>query len=195
MLWEERWQNERSRFDRLGDSECVRFAAACLDRATRRLYDDLRAGIDQDKLRTFFSGLNLLWYVSPYPALRRDHEALFDHMIDQVQGIGPVENSPEMAVHGWGYLLMGLMYGLACARGPEFHANSIRAAALAYQAVWFQQIHAHPVMEPLVPSESDALSRQLELRNQVCQEDLAFQLECLARLEAGQDVERSTDKL
>jgi hypothetical protein len=106
----------------------------------------------------------------------------------------PDQDAPSLAVDGWDDLVFGITYALDVASGRKSKMKPLYVPEKAYLAVWFQQIYRQPT-GALLPWDMEAAERKLELKNVVCMEDLAFQFECLSRLEAGQDVQRSTAPL
>jgi hypothetical protein len=194
MLWDEQWQAEKPRLNRLSGLARVRFAAACVDRAFWRLSPTLEASIVRDRLPVLRRGLELLWRIAEGTAEPDAIGEQLSQTIRALQALEPDEDSPELAVHGWDELLYALLAALRCARGPEERVSAAEVADHAYQAVWFQRVYPQ-TNQPLPMEAMNQLVRQLELNDPVCRDDLAFQVECLRRVEAGEAVPRSTPPL
>jgi hypothetical protein len=170
----------------------VRWAVLCIERALRRA--GLETSIVKDKLPVLMHTLDVLWRVSSSDILQPEDEKSLKESTNELEKIASDEESPEGRIIGLSDLLCGMECALAAALGHGPHRNAAQAAGYAYQVVWSKQLQPQTT-RPLLPWDMDAFCRQLELKDQVCMDDLAFQFECLARLEAGQDVQRSTAPL
>jgi hypothetical protein len=178
--------------------------AACVDRALWRLYPTVDTTPLREKLPVVLQGLELLWQSSELPEVPDDKRVLCSQVHDQLENIAAEDADAQEIVDGWWDLLVALITALGFVLHPEQPIDGLSVAGLAYQVMWFQRVHSRPFVPSTDRVWKDAtvylmdwerFVRETELNDSVCMEDLSFQLQCLARLEAGLDVERSTPGL
>lgn len=176
MLWEERWKTETSRVDQLSRPDQLRLAVACIDRAVWRLRPYLAASAVREYLATVDQALDLLWKTRVSEMGPKEKDACTELRIQLVDTI-PDRDAPPLAVDGWDDLIYGISNALDLASGRKSKVNPLYVPEKAYSALWFQRIYPQTT-EPLFPWDMDAFCRQLELKDPVSMEDLAFQFEC-----------------
>jgi hypothetical protein len=191
MIWDERWRRHKSRAAALDPKARARFTAACADRAVWRLLPALEQSIVREHLPALLRALDLMWQAVEGGARRAALREQLSRATRELEELEPDEDSPEYELPGWDDLLYAVLGALRCARGSKETVSAAEVANQAHQAVWFQRIYPQ-TNRPLPMEEMEQFTRQLELNDPVCMEDLAFQLECLRRAAAGEAVPRST---
>lgn len=185
--WDECWKGQEHRLA-LDAGAALNLATACVFRAYCRLSNELESSPLAVHLPKVQHALDVLWSAVD----KQPHGSELRHQMhgsyDELQRVWPNEDSP-IIVYGWDQLLEALIYTLAFGIENRKRSLVISAIAAAYEAVWFHEIYPHTAV-PLPMEEMEKRCRFLETHNQACMQDIAFQFDCLDRLERNEKISR-----
>ena len=199
MLWNEWWEAQKGRVTALDTFQRFRLCTGVVDRAMWRLSPFLSKSKEKGRVPLAREALELLWIASTnketFGRLRPKLKMMFRKVLSTI----PDEDSSDVLDNTWDALLWALVHSLGCAFKENSETRCLDAASTAYQAVWFRQIYPKMVyprahypssqnMEEVVFGMQKAWL-DLERENRICTDDLKFQLECLDRVEAGQNLQ------
>lgn len=156
------------------------FALTCVDHAFAIICPRLVGYVHPSKIQMAKDAINYFWMLNNQPSSWKKNEDI----INQLESFfaDAEEDSTEVLLSGWSELLNALVCILTAIHDQDVSTYSAEASAQAYYAV------TRKAIANSLPSGGIAEPQltELELTTPICQEEIAFQVEWLRRIESGE---------
>ena len=161
-------------------------AAVCVKSAFDKRDTVAWRRIPADKQEGLGHALDCLCRIAQGPERREDSKTI-GKLVRGLWSISPDEDSPEVLVKGWPFILDATIGGLRCARGEDPAHTTLDALYGAYHSLCYKEI-----VIPEGGCNEDEF-RELEAASAPCMAELEFQLRCLGLVKAGATWESLTN--